>query len=75
MRHSECLKGRHKEAREFFFFFLTIWAQQEGEFHSSSRKLGEKRNTKCFPHEDYISICGFAMDLIRIVEEAVETNG
>lgn len=74
MRHSECLRGI-KRPGIFFFFFNTIWAQQEGEFHSSSSRLGEKRNTKCFPREDYISICGFAVDLIRIVEEAVETNG
>lgn len=56
-------------------FLQRRWAQQEGEFDTSSKRLAEQKSTKRFTREGSVSICGFAVDLIRIVEKAVETSG
>lgn len=73
MKHGilEYLRWRHKEARESFLTEEVGTA--EGEFDTSS--VGwEKRKLHVLYRQDHISICGFAVDLIKIVEEVVETN-
>lgn len=55
-------------------FLQRRWAQQEGEFDTCSNRLGEKRSTSALQGKA-VSICGFAVDFIKTVEEEVETNG
>lgn len=64
--------GGGREARNLFL--RRRWAQQEGKFDTSSKRLAEQKSTKHFTREGSVSICGFAVDLVRIAEEAVETG-
>lgn len=66
------LEGGIKRSEKLFL--QRRWAQQEGEFDTGSNRLREKKSTSALQGKT-VSICGFAVDFIKIVEEIVETNG